>query len=117
MFLVLFLHTALTVKGRPHDKEIHVGRVIKKTYKSNDREIRVAHIASIYSVLRTKRVPNIDRLLTSFENHPKFGSVIFLQPKGVELPPRLVNEIIGATVCVLQALLVRFMTPQADAAC
>ena len=106
-----FLPTALTAKGRPVGGAITLGsRNISKTYTSHDRKIHVSHIKHIYSVLVQKGVPNVDRLVASHEDHPRHGSIIFLQPRGVERQPRFVSEIIEAAICVLQALVVRLMT-------
>ena len=105
------------MKGRPRDIEITVGsHVVVKKYLSLDRESRVGRIRSIYSILEQKRVPNIDRLVMFYEEHPTHGSIIFLKPKGVELQPKLAIHVIEAAICVLEALLVRFMTPRSDVA-
>jgi hypothetical protein len=98
------------VKGRSSGTEITVGSFnVSKRYTTRDCHHRVIRSENIYHWLKQKNVPNVDRLVASYNGHPEHGSSIYLQPKGLELQPQLVSEIIEAVVCVLQALLVRLI--------
>jgi hypothetical protein len=60
----------------------------------------MAHLLSIYSLLREKRVPYVDRL----EHH--FDTTVILSPRGIAEPPRTEKELVTAIICVLEALVV-----------
>jgi hypothetical protein len=112
-----FLPTVLTASGRPRGVQIIIGsHCISKSYTNGDRIDHVTRMQSIYAVLKQRSVPNVDRLIMFHKNHERHGSVIYLQPRGMERLPELASEIIEATICVLQALLVRLVSPQSDLA-
>ena len=67
-------------------------------------------------MLVQKGVPNVDCLVASHEDHSRYGSMVVLQPRGMERRPRLASEVVEAVRCVLQALLVRFMATQSGLA-
>ena len=68
---------------------------------------RISHLRVIYDLLRQKGVPNVDGLLNSYENDPRYGSIAYLQPKGVNRDPTSPQEVRQAVLCLLETLVVR----------
>ena len=64
----------------------------------------VQHLRDIYQLLEDKNVPNIDILMQYYINDHVHGSVVYLQPKGMDIFPCQGQEILEAVVCILQAL-------------
>ena len=80
---------------------------VEKKYMQRDGEARVNHLKTIYELLQAKHVPNVDRILNSYLNDNIHGSVVYLQPKGIDDSPRRAQEVLEAVKCVLEALKAR----------
>ena len=65
------------------------------------------HLRIIHDLLTSKGVPHVDRLKLSYIDDEKHGSVVILEPKGVDVLPRRAKEVLEAVICVLEALMVR----------
>jgi hypothetical protein len=79
---------------------------ITKTYNV-DGPSRISHLLVIYDLLRQKAVPNVDSLLNFYIDDPHYGSVAYLQPRGVNRAPTSHQEVQQAVLCILEALVVR----------
>ena len=79
---------------------------ITKTYNV-DGPSCISHLRAIYNLLRQKAVPNVNSLLNFYINDPQYGSVAYLQPKGVNRAPTSHQEVQQAVLCLLEALVVR----------
>jgi hypothetical protein len=79
---------------------------ITKTYNV-DGPSRISHLRTIYNLSRQKAVPNVDSLLNFYTNDRHYGSVAYLQPKGVNRAPNSHQEVQQAVLCLLEALVVR----------
>ena len=79
---------------------------ITKTYNV-DGPSRISHLRVIYDLLCQKAVPNVDSLLNSYTDDPHYGSVAYLQPRGVNRAPTSHQEVQQAVFCILEALVVR----------
>jgi hypothetical protein len=83
------------------------GTNVKKTYDGPERHARIQKLRNVYEVLRTKDVPNVDRIVLSYADD-KHGTVAFLEPKGISVIPKSVLEVLEAVSCILDALIVCF---------
>ena len=83
---------------------------ITKTYNV-DGPSRISHLLVIYDLLCQKAVPNVDSLLNFYTDHPHYGSVAYLQPRGVNRAPTSHQEVQQAVLCILEALVVRTRIP------
>jgi len=79
---------------------------VKKTYLGAGRQSRVLFLRSIYLLLVEKAVPNVDKLIQSYEDHMDHGSAVYVGPRGVNVFPTSAQEVREAVVCILQALVV-----------
>jgi hypothetical protein len=79
---------------------------VRKTYTQDNRISRVRHLRNIYEALERKKVPNVDSLYLTHENHPTLGCVAFLSPRGINKPPTTGDEVTQAILCILNALIV-----------
>ena len=83
---------------------IEVGAtIVRKTYPVDRGFTRVTHLKTIYELLARKSVPNVDNL---FLAHPKRG-IVYLQPRGLDVTPKIAQDVVDAILCVLEALEVR----------
>ena len=64
----------------------------------------IKHLRDIYWLLEDKNVLNIDDLMQYYVNNHVHGSVVYLQPKGINIFLHQGQEVLEAVVCVLQAL-------------
>lgn len=78
---------------------------VEKKY-TRDGATRVNHLRNIYQLLHNKSVPNVDSILQFHIGRGRHESVVFLQPRGIDIFPRQAQEIIEAITCVLEALAV-----------
>jgi hypothetical protein len=98
----------LTINFRATGTIIKVGSsAVEKKYTRGDRSDRVLHLRNIYQLLQDKCVLNVDSLLQYYINDHVHGSVVYLQPKGIDDTPRSGQEVLEAVLCVLEALVVR----------
>ncbi|KAI9455621.1 hypothetical protein HD554DRAFT_2178403 [Boletus coccyginus] len=74
------------------------GHHIIKSYTCPDKLVRVVRLQSIYGLLQTRRVPNID----SLKHH--FDTSLILSPRGLAETPTSEEELLSAIICVLEAL-------------
>ncbi|KAI9566666.1 hypothetical protein HD554DRAFT_2174326 [Boletus coccyginus] len=74
------------------------GHHIIKSYTCPDKLVRVLRLQSIYGMLKKRRVPNVDSL-----KH-RFDSSLILSPRGLAKTPTSEEELLGAIICVLEAL-------------
>ena len=74
------------------------GRHVIKAYQYPGAQERVAKLVNTYELLRTKGVPNTDRLECSSEKK------MILSPRGIDYIPKTEQELLDAVVCVLEAL-------------
>jgi hypothetical protein len=73
---------------------------IVKTYTCNDAEARIRHLENIYTLLRTRNVPNTDRIILAK------GKALYLAPRGISVPPKIQVELRECVICVLEAMVV-----------
>jgi hypothetical protein len=78
---------------------------ITKVYNV-DGTSRISHLRAIYDLLRQKAVPNVDSLLNFYADDRQYGSVAYLQPKGMNRAPTSHQEVQQAVLCLLEALVV-----------
>ena len=74
------------------------GKRIIKTYDGRNRLKCIEHLQNVYHALQNKQVPNVDSLTTSSD------ATAVLSPRGIAKPPRGERELLGALICVLEAL-------------
>ncbi|TDL22896.1 hypothetical protein BD410DRAFT_839228 [Rickenella mellea] len=85
---------------------------IKKTYGRSDRINRLRYTRNIYNRLEDKDVPNVDHLIASYEDSMDHGgSVLYLEPKGIASSPASHEQVLEATICILEALVVLHEPP------
>jgi len=61
---------------------------VRKTYGLEDKDDgkeRVGHLMTIYALLISKGVPNVDRLKKAEIQHDVHGSYVDLEPRGIVL--------------------------------
>ena len=80
--------------------------VVKKRFMRDDAGQRISHLEIIYGLLSSKKVPNVDSLV-SCDSHSSPPHVN-LSPVGSPGPPDSGAEAFSAVVCVLEALKVRY---------
>lgn len=71
-----------------------------------DGPSRISHLRAIYDLLRHKAVPNVDSLVNFHTDDAHYGSVAYLQPKGVNRAPTSPQEVQQAVLCLLETLVV-----------
>jgi len=96
---------------RPNGTVISVGAVIHKQYTQDNGATSVRHLVDIYNLLKQKNVPNVDHLEQYFINDTEHGSAVYLGPKSIDNFPRLLNDVVDAVTCVLEALIVMHEHP------
>ena len=80
--------------------------VVKKRFMRGDAGQRVSRLEIIYGLLSSKKVPNVDSLVSCDPNgSPPY---VTLSPVGSPGPPDSGAEAFSAVVCVLEALKVRY---------
>jgi hypothetical protein len=78
---------------------------VRKTYPGESGHARVTHLKTIYELLARKSVPNVDRLYSTELDDPSYG-IVYLQPRGLNAPPKSMQDVLDAIVCALEALVV-----------
>jgi serine/threonine protein kinase len=59
--------------------------------------------------LRAKAVPNVDRLAISYSDD-HHGAVAFLEPKGISVMPKTIQQVLEAVGCILDTLIVSLLS-------
>jgi hypothetical protein len=102
---VHYIFDLLSVYCRGTGTIIKVGlSAVKKKYTQDDTALHVQQLQDIYWLLEDEDVPNIDVLMQYYINNHVHGSVVYLQPKGMDIFLGQGQEVLEAVVCVLQAL-------------
>ena len=78
---------------------------VRKTYPGESGHVRVTHLKTIYELLVRKSVPNVDSLYSPELDDPSYG-IVYLQPRGLNAPPKSMQDVLDAIMCVLEALAV-----------
>ncbi|KAG6910045.1 hypothetical protein DXG01_013769 [Tephrocybe rancida] len=81
------------------------GHGVIKTFTNIDKVARIAHLQKVYQLLQEKNVPHVDQLQTTF------GTTAILYPRGMFRLPQDESELLGALICVLEALEVLHQSP------
>ena len=84
------------------------GTNIKKTFDGPERHARIEKLKSVYDILRVKAVPNVDRIAVSYADDVH-GAVAFLEPKGLSVVPKSIQQVLEAVGCILEALTVSLL--------
>jgi hypothetical protein len=91
---------------RPTGVIIEVGSFrVRKTYRGENGVARVTHLKTIYELLKRKLVPNVDSLCLHKSKDSSCG-IVYLQPRGSNAPPKFVQDVVDAIMCVLEALVI-----------
>jgi hypothetical protein len=102
---ISFYYLCINGRIRENGVVITVSSVgVTKTYTSFDGNVHVNRMREIYKLLESHKVPNVDRLISSYINDPIYGTSLFLQPTGTSYIPQTETELRNAIVCVLKAL-------------
>lgn len=103
-----------------------MGFFLKKLYRDNGKSIeflkdsvrkiyhpdhvaRLHFLATIYSHLSAKGVPNVDRLKKLKTTSPR-GCYAELEPRGIDHGPQSADDVKNAVMCILSALKVLHFT-------
>jgi hypothetical protein len=90
----------LTVNSRGTGTIIKLGSsAVEKKYTQDDRVVYIQHLGDIYQLLEDKDVPNVDGLMQYYVNDNVHGSVVYLQPKGMDMCLHQGQEVLEAVVC------------------
>jgi hypothetical protein len=100
----------LTSPTHRDDKTFEIcGTDVRKTYHGPDCILQVQRLNRVYERLRSKGVPNVDDMQSSYyreERHSrKATAVAYLQPKGICVSPQTINQVFDAISCILEALI------------
>ncbi|TFK70006.1 hypothetical protein BDN72DRAFT_896808 [Pluteus cervinus] len=99
------------------DKRIEFGRsYVHKVYglgghDEDHTKERITHLQAVYTFLALKHVPNVDRLRKAEILHPRRGSYVDLEPRGINPNSMSLLDVRNAVVCVLEALQVMHADP------
>lgn len=90
-----------------------IGSRISKEYKDLGPGFPTPHdriiaLRNIYKVLKIKKVPNVDCLITSHLNRLE-PPIVLLEPRGNPIRPCNAIEVTDAVTCILEALVVSFI--------
>jgi len=94
--------TYLSVNSRGTGTIINVG--LSAVKKKDNRAAHAQQLQDTYWLLEDKDVPNVDVLMQHYINNNVNGSVVYLQPKGMDIFLCWGQEVLEAVECILRAL-------------
>ena len=75
------------------------------SFTAPDSQSRIHNLLEIYSLLKTKQVPFVDRIHDEYSTVGK--NYLLLSPRGLDGPPKDLVEVFRGVNCVIGALKVR----------
>ncbi|PVF95529.1 hypothetical protein CPB86DRAFT_817168, partial [Serendipita vermifera] len=92
--------------------QMTIANVVKKEFRHKDATSRVSKLVKIYDLLKSKNVPNVDKLEKSYTKYTKKSCPhVILSPVGIDALPESGSEALDSVICVLEALKVMHSDP------